>query len=87
MTLAPKQLDICALKKPVTNQDNNIDYNLISLEPYDGCSPIDQPSLDSSAAYLRIKKPFKCHFSTLIKNVQANNPKLVIIGSDGPIVI
>jgi hypothetical protein len=79
-------LDICALKKPISNNDNK-EYNLVSLEPNDGCSEFttNLPPQNSSL-YLRIQKPFNCQFSTVIKNVQALDPGFVIIGSDGPIV-
>jgi hypothetical protein len=78
--------DICALKKSILN-DENKEYNLISLEPNDGCSEFTTniPPQNSSI-YLKIQKPFACQFSTVIKNVQALEPGFVIIGSDGPIV-
>jgi hypothetical protein len=81
-----ESLDICALKKSVLNDDNT-EYNLISLEPDDGCSEFttNLPPQNSSL-YLKIQKPFNCQFSTVIRNVQALNPGFVIIGSDGPIV-
>ena len=90
-TTTADELDLCTIKKPYKINDNNQDFNLVSLEPYNGCKPYNKNSytpsqINGSALYIRIGKPFDCDFKDVIGNLQKLQPKLIIVGSDGPIV-
>ena len=80
------EFKICAVKKEILSNDNSVVFDLINLKNEDGCRPIDQPFTNKSAVYLHTPKT-NCPFTQMAKNLQANNPSLVLIGSDGPIVI
>ena len=87
MNSSSEEIEICALKKPFTNSDLDKPYNLVSLEPYDGCSPYEKPEdFSNTAVLLRISRPFSCEFAVVINNLQALKPSVVLIGSDGPLV-
>ena len=84
-----EELLLCALKKSfVGNNDNNIAYKFLNLNNENGCSPLTppiDPLYNQSAVYVHVPK-MSCSFSKMADNLQANNPKLVLVASDGPIV-
>ena len=71
--------------------DINLKFPLLNLaalagDSYDGCTPSAVVPTPKSALYLRIASPFNCPFTTVVNNLQALDPALVLIGSDGPLV-
>lgn len=82
-----KSLDICALKKPIAQDTSvNKELKLINLVDEDGCSTFqDYSKPNTSAFYLHVPSP-RCSFTDMATNIQEHEPKLVIIGTDGPIV-
>ena len=78
-----KQLDVCALQKAITRNHTNKRFRLVDLEPYNGCSLIKNSSIENAAAYMRFATP-SCAFAKIVANLQANNPAVAILGSDGP---
>jgi hypothetical protein len=84
-----REFKLCALKKPLANiVDNNIEYNFVNLKNEDGCRPLQQPvdpAFNRSAVYIHTPKT-NCPFPKTIENLQVYSPKLVLVGSDGPIV-
>lgn len=82
-----KSLDICALNKPIS-QDTSInkEIKLINLVGEDGCHRFkDGSKPNTSAFYLHVTTP-RCSFTDMATNIQEHEPRLVIIGTDGPIV-
>ncbi len=84
-----QELKLCALKKPLAGvRDNSVNFNLINLKNEDGCRPLQppiDPMFNRSAVYIHTPKT-NCPFPKTIENLQAYSPKLVLVGSDGPIV-
>jgi len=64
----------------------NILYNLTSLWPYDGCSSLEPDTTLTIALYLDID-PINCTYDTIINKTRHNNTRLIIIGTNGPLVI
>ncbi len=82
-----KQLTICALKKPFTDDDDNIQYPLVYIKPLDPCvSTIVNSSINGAAEFIKLDSPLTCLFSRFVENMQNNKPKIVLVGSDGPFV-
>jgi hypothetical protein len=87
---ALNELQICAIKKEISKsgqQDNDKEFNLVYLNNEDACEPFDNadPLINKSAVYLHTPKT-NCPFTQMAKNIQEKSPKLVLIGSNGPIV-
>ncbi|RNA03934.1 signal peptide peptidase-like 2B isoform X1 [Brachionus plicatilis] len=83
-----ESLDICALKKPIP-QETSIDkeLKLVNLVGEDACQPFkDGSKPNTSAYYLHVPTP-RCSFTDMATNIQEHAPKLVILGTDGPISI
>ena len=83
-----KQLTICALKKPFTNDDVNTPYPLVYIKPALPCSKkFVNSSINGGVEFIKLDQTLQCKFSDFVEKMQANNPKLVLVGSDGPFVI
>jgi hypothetical protein len=84
-----ESINLCVLKKEVQTNDESKRFKLVNFDStnnkYDGCS--SYPGLlNNSMPYLRISSPFECTLTSLVNNIQARYPSLVLIGSDGPFV-
>lgn len=77
----------CALQYSNNYKDHmDILYNLTSLWAYSGCSPLDSNRTLTSAIYFDID-PINCTYDTIINKTRQNNTRLVILGTNGPLVI
>jgi hypothetical protein len=81
-----KQLTICALKKPFTNEDINTQYPLVYIKPANPCFSFSNSSINGAVEFIKLDSPLTCTFASFVNNMQANKPRLVLIGSDGPFV-
>jgi hypothetical protein len=77
---------ICAIKKNVTTSDYNIQYNLIELTPYNGCTSIYNSSINNNAVLMRLNSSPNCSLEVMLKNLEFNKASLAIIGLNSSIV-
>jgi hypothetical protein len=59
---------------------------LLDVTPYDGCMSIDNSTMNDKAIFMRFNNTFQCSLATILKNLEYNQARLAIIGSNGPIV-
>lgn len=76
---------ICAIKKNVTTSDYNIQYNLIELTPYNGCTSIYNSSIANNAVLMRLNSAPNCSLEVILKNLELNRASLAIIGLNSSI--
>lgn len=81
-----KELSICAMKKPFTNNDTYTKYQLVQINPANPCAQFTDANINGAAEYIQLDNSLGCPFVTFANVLQANKPKLVLIGSDGPFV-
>jgi hypothetical protein len=80
-------LKVCATRRDMQSTKDGTNYDLIYLNNTDGCrSSSAMSSINEKAAFLRIGSSPSCQFTSIALNLQLNNPNLVIIGSNGPLV-
>lgn len=80
-------LKVCATRRDMQSTKDGTSYDLIYLNGTDGCrSSSAMSNVNEKAAFLRIGSSPSCQFTSIALNLQLNNPNLVIIGSDGPLV-
>lgn len=80
------ELTICALKKPFINNNStkNIRFPVVQIKPENPCTAFINSSIQNSAEYFQLSTPQQCSYDLFFKNLQANDPSIVLVGSDGP---
>lgn len=80
-----KELSICALKKPFSTNDTGIRFPFIQIKPkMTVCQKFDNASIQGAAEFIQLNYLLPCSFDTFAQTLQANNPAIVLVGSDGP---
>ncbi len=80
-----KDLSICALKKPFVSNDTDIRYPFVQIkQEMSVCQQFVNASIIGSAVFVSLNYQLQCPFDTLAQVLQANDPALVLVGSDGP---
>lgn len=83
---SPIMSEICAIKKNVTQNDNNVQYRLVDVTPYTGCDSIENSSMSNNAVLMRLNTASACSLEIIMKNLELNRASLAIIGLNSSIV-
>ena len=77
---------ICAIKEDVTLKDYGIQFDIIDVAPYDGCTSISNQSFNNKAVFIRFNDSSPCSLDVILGNLEENNALLAVIGLNGSIV-